>query len=66
MSVEKPDVITVDNRDNVSDSEKGPVVREIDNIRVLGMSDEDADFYLNFGAERAKKLLWKVRVTSLV
>lgn len=34
----------------------------IDNIRVLGLSVEDAEFYTNFSADRKKKLLRKVDV----
>lgn len=33
----------------------------IDNIRVLGLSVEDAEFYTNFSADRKKKLLRKFR-----
>jgi hypothetical protein len=33
----------------------------IDNIQVLGLSSEDADFYTNYPPEARKKLLWKVR-----
>jgi hypothetical protein len=32
----------------------------IDNIQVLGLSAEDAEFYTNFSPERRKKLLRKV------
>ncbi|KAH6658015.1 major facilitator superfamily domain-containing protein [Truncatella angustata] len=54
----------VDNRDadNRSDAEKGPVVRTIDNIRVVGLTDDDATFYDNFGPDNRKKLVRKVDV----
>ncbi|KAL4929149.1 putative MFS transporter [Aspergillus undulatus] len=34
----------------------------IDNIQVLGLRVEDAEFYTNFPAERRKKMLWKIDV----
>jgi hypothetical protein len=33
----------------------------IDNIQVLGLSSEDAEFYTSYPPEARKKLLWKVR-----
>jgi hypothetical protein len=35
------------------------VVTTIDNIQVLGLGSEDADFYRGFPPERRKKLLQK-------
>lgn len=32
----------------------------IDNIQVLGLGPDDADFYLNFSPEKRKQMLWKV------
>ncbi|GKT51523.1 uncharacterized protein ColSpa_11704 [Colletotrichum spaethianum] len=49
-AADKPEIAFVDDReaDGRSDAEKGPVVRMIDNIRVLGLSEDDAEFYANF------------------
>jgi hypothetical protein len=35
---------------------------ELDNFKVLGLSPEDADFYLDFSSSRRKKLLRKIDV----
>ncbi len=42
------------------DSEKAPAVHAIDNFRVLGLTDEDAEFYNGFSQERRKRILRKV------
>ncbi|KAL4948868.1 major facilitator superfamily domain-containing protein [Aspergillus filifer] len=34
----------------------------IDNIQVLGLRTEDAEFYTNFPPERRKKMLWKIDI----
>lgn len=61
-AADKPEISFVDDReaDNRSDSEKGPVVRMIDNIRVLGLSEDDAEFYANFTPEQRKRTIRKV------
>ncbi|KAF9880140.1 major facilitator superfamily transporter [Colletotrichum karsti] len=63
-AADKPEIAFIDDReaDNGSDAEKGPVVRTIDNMRVLGLSDEDAEFYANFTPEQRKKTIRKVDV----
>lgn len=38
----------------------------IDNIRVLGLSADDAEFYTNFPVETKKKLLRKVCSLALI
>lgn len=62
--MEKPEIDFVDDReaDDRSDAEKGPVVRTIDNIRVLGLSEDDAQFYANFTPEQRKRTTRKVDV----
>ncbi|KAI1855759.1 hypothetical protein JX265_012204 [Neoarthrinium moseri] len=63
MSDEKPEVVMMDrNVDSRSDAEKAPVARTIDNIRVLGLTDDDAEFYSEFGAANKKKLIRKVDI----
>ncbi|TID00372.1 putative transporter [Colletotrichum higginsianum] len=63
-AMEKPEIDFVDDReaDDRSDAEKGPVVRTIDNIRVLGLSEDDAQFYANFTPEQRKRTTRKVDV----
>jgi hypothetical protein len=62
VPTEKADITMVDDRsvDRI-DAEKGPNVQIIDNIRVLGLTDDDANFYLNFPEEARKKIFRKVR-----
>jgi hypothetical protein len=58
--IEKPDITMVDDRsvDRI-DAEKGPNIHTIDNIRVLGLTDDDANFYLSFPEEARKKIFRK-------
>ncbi|KAF4468799.1 inner membrane transport yfaV [Fusarium albosuccineum] len=61
--VEKPDVVMVDDMDldvKHGDAEKATQVREIDNMRVLGLTDEDADFYNNTTPEQRKTIIKKI------
>lgn len=65
---EKPSVIMADNRDldhDAADQEKGTGVHTIDNFRVLGLSDDDADFYRNYSPEQRKKVKRKVDIRLL-
>ena len=61
-SPDKPDIMTAENRDvyDQPDSEKVHIARTIADINVLGLGDDDAEFYNNFEAERRKKLVRKV------
>ena len=60
-SDEKPEVTMIDrDRDSRHDAEKAPIARTIENIRVLGLSDEDAAFYQDFPAQDRKRILRKV------
>ncbi|KAM0227345.1 hypothetical protein ACHAP5_012198 [Fusarium lateritium] len=61
--MEKPDVVMVDDLDvknPSSDNEKAPQARTIDNIRVLGLTDDDVEFYDNFTPEQRKTVIKKV------
>lgn len=40
------------------------IITTIDNIQVLGLASEDADFYRNFSPEKRKGLIRKVRLAS--
>lgn len=64
-SDEKPDIVFVDDHEKTEDAEKGPNVRTIDNVRVLGLSDDDADFYNNMSEADRKKITRKVSKLSL-
>jgi hypothetical protein len=57
-SVDKVDVTMAESRHD--DGEKAPAVHVIDNFRVLGLTDDDADFYNNFSPERRKRVMRKV------
>lgn len=61
-TTDKPEISFVDDRedDARSDSEKAPAVRIIDDVRVLGLSEDDAEFYANFTPEQRKKTIRKV------
>ncbi|KAF6792050.1 transporter C1002.16c-like protein 24 [Colletotrichum sojae] len=63
-AADKPEISFVDDRDgDAMDSEKGsPAVRTIDNMRVLGLSDDDAEFYANYTPEQRKRTTRKVDV----
>ncbi|KAI8629911.1 major facilitator superfamily domain-containing protein [Xylariaceae sp. FL1651] len=54
----------VDDResDHRSDAEKATVVRTIADMRVLGLTEDDAHFYESFPSEKRKKLVRKVDV----
>jgi hypothetical protein len=60
MAAEKPDIMAVENSQLDEENAKQPIVCEIDNIRVLGLTEEDAEFYQDFGEERRAKLVRKV------
>lgn len=57
-SIDKVDVIM--DEDRLDDGEKATAVHVIDNFRVLGLTDDDAAFYNNFGQERRKRVVQKV------
>lgn len=47
--------------------ENVPTIVEIENFRVLGLSPQDEDFYMNFPPEKRRKAIHKVCIlTSLV
>lgn len=45
---------------NVRDEGKTERVVEVDHIRVLGLNQEDEEFYLSYSPEARKKLIHKV------
>lgn len=60
---EKPEITMVDDIDmdsKIVDHEKAPKARTIDNIRVLGLSDQDAEFYDSTTPEQRKTIIKKV------
>lgn len=42
------------------DTENASAARVIDNIRVVGLTEDEADFYASFSPDRRKKLVTKV------
>ncbi|TDZ49762.1 putative transporter [Colletotrichum trifolii] len=66
-ATDKPEMSFVDDgeTDNM-DAEKGPVVRTIDNMRVLGLTDDDAEFYANLTPEQRKRTTRKVSVDGFL
>lgn len=59
---DKPDISMVDNR-SIEDGDrpdKPSASRVIANIHVLGLNDDDAEFYETFPPERRSKLVRKV------
>ncbi|KAL7905818.1 hypothetical protein GGI35DRAFT_459436 [Trichoderma velutinum] len=61
--VDKPDIVMVDDRDEHTnhDMEKSAQVKVIDDIPVLGLSEEDAAFYNSITEAQRKKIIRKVR-----
>jgi len=63
MASDKPDIIEVDNRSlerDAADHEKATAIHTIDNIRVLGLSNGDADFYNSHTEKQRKSIIRKV------
>ncbi|KAJ1333223.1 MFS transporter ACS family allantoate permease [Microdochium nivale] len=62
-SVGKADVIMVDHADQAGDHpEKAPQVRVVDDFHVLGLTQDDADFYNNYTPEQRKRTRRKVDI----
>jgi hypothetical protein len=59
LSTEKNDIQFVDEKP-ASEVEKPNQIIQIDNFHVLGLSAEDANFYLNFSEEQRKRVIHKV------
>lgn len=59
---DKPDISMVDNRsiEEGDRPDKQSASRVIANIHVLGLTDDDAEFYESFPPERRSKLVSKV------
>lgn len=59
---DKADIIAMeDGRDGTTDhAEKASQIRVVDTFHVLGLSDEDADFYNNYTPEQRKRTRRKV------
>ena len=62
-AVEKPEIDTVD---HICDEvpEKAPETRVIDSFHVLGLTDEDVEFYENYTEEQRHKTMRKVSYPS--
>lgn len=67
MAEDKPEIMMVNDReeDSRSDADKGlSSVRTIDNIRVIGMTADDASFYEGFSDKDRKQMVRKVRFSD--
>jgi hypothetical protein len=62
--VDKPDVIMVDDarNDGADHSEKAAQIRVVDTFHVLGLSDDDADFYNNYTPEKRARTKRKIDI----
>jgi hypothetical protein len=58
VAEEKLDVVMAESTQG--DTEKGTTVHVIDNFRVLGLTNDDADFYNAFSEERRRRIVRKV------
>jgi hypothetical protein len=58
-SIDKNEIQCVDTADSVHVT-KTPQIVKIDDFQVLGLTNEDADFYINYPEEQKKKVLRKV------
>ena len=70
-SDEKPDIILADDAKTEIDEkapEKAPDARTIEGFHVLGLSDDDVDFYTNYAPEQRKRTIRKVdlRLTPML
>ena len=61
--IEKPEVTLVNDRE--ADVEKKGQVHLIDNVRVLGLSEEDATFYRGYTPEERRRVIRKVCLLRL-
>ena len=56
----KGDIEFVDEKPESIQAQKPNHIVQIDNFQVLGLDADDADFYINFGEERRKRVIHKV------
>ena len=56
----KNDIQFIDEKAESVVTPKNNQIIQIDNFQVLGLEPDDAEFYINFGEERRKKVIHKV------
>ncbi|KAH3918699.1 hypothetical protein HBH56_023100 [Parastagonospora nodorum] len=61
---EKSDIEHIDEKEESVYASKPHQVVQIDNIQVLGLDPDDADFYINFSDEKRKRVIHKVWTRS--
>lgn len=66
LNIAKPDkaeIVMIDDKDEIpsNDIEKTAQVRIIDSIPVLGLSEDDAAFYISITQDQRKRIVRKVR-----
>lgn len=66
--IEKPDIILVENamKDDLENPEKAPQVLTVDGYHVLGLTEEDAEFYNNYSPEQRRRTRHKVSPAQLL
>lgn len=60
VTIDKNKIHCVDDAVDSIQASKAPQMVKIDNIQVLGLAPEDADFYINYPEEKRKRVLRKV------
>ena len=61
-AVEKNEITHVDEKSESVRDEKHHQIVQIDNIQVLGLHSDDAEFYANYSEEKRKRVIRKVDV----
>ena len=60
-ALDKPEIVMIDDAiPHQDDSGKAPSVRVVEGFHVLGLSDDDVEFYNNYTPEMRKKTMRKV------
>jgi len=57
---EKSDIEHINEKPDSVYASKPHQVVQIDNVQVLGLDPDDADFYINFSDEKRKRVIHKV------
>lgn len=57
---EKSEIQCLDEKPESVGAEKAIQIVQIDNVQVLGLDPDDADFYINYPEEKRKKVIHKV------
>jgi len=64
-SIDKNEIQFMDEKFDSVHAAKPHQIVQIDNFQVLGLHPEDADFYNNYSEEQRKRVIHKVRISSM-